>query len=231
MTALGNLVLKTGFLLFILFIVLVHFVCFTYNKKLFFIMSEIAGPSKATNSKVNESITTTNSTASNTILATRPENVNQFLLGQVSQFDISKPSYWADYLIEVNNFFTCNDLGNVSNDKQRSIFCQLIGSNCFKLLRSLIAPREYNELSLDELKNTLTQHFAPRVSSVFYSYKFWTRSQGQNESSNDYVAALRLLANKCNYGNMLDRLLRDRFISGVCNTHRFTTITTSRTRN
>ena len=149
-------------------------------------------------------------------MATRQgENLVQPLFGAIDRFDISKPKDWPDYLQEVNVFFACNDLDNASEAKQCSVFCQIIGPDSFRLLRSLIAPAVYTAKTLRQLQNTLTEHFAPTRSVVFHSFKFWTRNQGTNETVNEYVAALRSLANKCDYGALLDRLLRDRFITGI----------------
>ena len=46
-------------------------------------------------------------------------------------------------------------------------------------------------------------------------HRFYTRSQGANETVQDFVADLRRLAITCEFGDFLDQALRDRFVCGL----------------
>ena len=49
------------------------------------------------------------------------------------------------------------------------------------------------------------------------TYKFHLRKQEPTESIEAYLAALHQLAKNCNFGQLRDRLIRDRVIVGVGN--------------
>ena len=48
-------------------------------------------------------------------------------------------------------------------------------------------------------------------------YKFHQRAQKDGESVAQYLAALRKLAEKCEFGEFLDQALRDKLVCGIRN--------------
>ena len=48
------------------------------------------------------------------------------------------------------------------------------------------------------------------TNEIYERYQFNKRDQESGESVDSYVAALRTLAKTCNYGSLLDSLIRDR---------------------
>ena len=149
------------------------------------------------------------------LLATRRGSSSFF--GLFEPFDPTRPREWNDYLTEFNVYFSANRLNLEPPELQRDIFLHLIGKSTFRLLRSLIAPESYNTRTIAQLKETLTRYFNPRPSLIVNSFKFMKRDQGSNERVGEYVTALRSLANKCEFGQLLNRLIRDKFIAGLHN--------------
>jgi len=49
-------------------------------------------------------------------------------------------------------------------------------------------------------------------------YTFSTRNQQDGESSFDYINALQILADKCQFQGFLEEALRDRLIAGILKT-------------
>ena len=49
------------------------------------------------------------------------------------------------------------------------------------------------------------------------SYYFYQRVQKENEAVIEYLTELRRLAAKCNFGQVLVRALRDKFVCGIKN--------------
>ena len=60
-------------------------------------------------------------------------------------------------------------------------------------------------------------HFNPKPSESVQRHKFNNRFRANGESIFDFVAALRHLAEYCNFGGSLEHMLRDRLVSGVNN--------------
>lgn len=55
----------------------------------------------------------------------------------------------------------------------------------------------------------------PARNEIFESARFNERFQKQGESIDEYLTALYTLCERCNYGALRDRLIRDRFVVGI----------------
>ena len=90
-----------------------------------------------------------------------------------------------------------------------------MGRSAYNLLRSLIAPAKPTDKTFGELVSMLTKHYSPKPTEVMQRFRFNSRVRRDGESIADYVAELRKLAEFCNYGDSLDKMLRDRLVWGV----------------
>lgn len=61
----------------------------------------------------------------------------------------------------------------------------------------------------------LEDFFAPKPNEIAESFKFFSRIQKEDESAQRFILELRSLADRCNFGEMLDRMLRDRIVCGI----------------
>jgi hypothetical protein len=132
------------------------------------------------------------------------------LLGKIDTFD-PELEEWPQYVERLDQFFEANDLtGDGKATKRRATFLTVIGSRPYKLLRSLISPAKPSDKTYDELVKKLTEHYSPTPSEVMQRFRFNSRSRKTEESVAAYMADLRRLAEHCNYGDTLDKMLRDR---------------------
>ena len=82
-------------------------------------------------------------------------------------------------------------------------------------MRNLVNPRKPTDKSLVELVNLVKNHLNPRPSSIVYRCKFNSRFRQQGETIQQYVAELRNLSEHCEFGEILEKMLRDRLVCGV----------------
>jgi hypothetical protein len=137
------------------------------------------------------------------------------LLGKIDAFD-PELEEWPQYVERLDQFFEANDLtGDGKATKRRATFLTVIGSRPYKLLRSLISPAKPSDKTYDELVKKLTEHYSPTPSEVMQRFRFNSRSRKTEESVAAYMADLRRLAEHCNYGDTLDKMLRDRLVWGI----------------
>lgn len=122
---------------------------------------------------------------------------------------------WDIYLTRLEAFFEANDIK--TDDKKRAHLVSTLSTKTVGILAGHSAPRKVNDLSYKEALTFLNDHYAPKCNEVAASYKFFARDQAANESVRDYVVELRKLADKCNFGTSLDRMLRDRIVCGIRN--------------
>ena len=78
-----------------------------------------------------------------------------------------------------------------------------------------MSPAKVTEVSLGEIVGKARAHFNPKPSPIVKRYEFNTRRQARGESINTYVAALRSIAEHCEYGAVLSDMLRDRLVCGI----------------
>lgn len=101
--------------------------------------------------------------------------------------------------------------------KKRALLVSALGSRAIDILSGRCAPRKVKELTYSQAIEILEEFYAPRPNEIAESFKFFTRVQKEEESAQEFIVELRQLADKCNFGDMLDRMLRDKIVCGVKN--------------
>lgn len=119
---------------------------------------------------------------------------------------------WGVYEERLVQFFIAND---TKNDKKAAILITAISNDVYKLLRSLCFPDKPAQKSFDELCKVLKSYFATQICIFRERAKFYDAKQNNGESVIDWLSRLKQLATECNFENLLDNLLRDKFITGL----------------
>ncbi|XP_034244730.1 uncharacterized protein LOC117647204 [Thrips palmi] len=78
------------------------------------------------------------------------------------------------------------------------------------------APTESNENVL-HVMDKFTEYFGGKINVIYERAKFNQRSQRAGESASDFITDLYSMAEKCNYGELREELIRDRIIVGISN--------------
>ena len=129
-------------------------------------------------------------------------------IGQISQFDDAIEDI-ENYIARVDLFFIAN---SVVKEKKAASFLTLVGPKIYKLVQTLFSPKEPGECSYEEITSKLKVHFRPKVVIVYERYVFNTRVQLPNENISDFLTGLKSLARTCDFGTMVNDLIRDRFV-------------------
>ena len=72
---------------------------------------------------------------------------------------------------------------------------------------------EVDKISI--LFNKFEEYCKPRKNVIMERYKFNTRVQRKDETADQYVTELKLIAKNCNFGALEDELIRDRIVYGT----------------
>ncbi|KAG8124801.1 hypothetical protein E2320_020080 [Naja naja] len=80
---------------------------------------------------------------------------------------------------------------------------------------AMLAPQTVKAVSWEELQEVLGNHYAPKPSRIARHHAFRQRTQAENESVSEYVAALRSAALYCGFRDQLDDMLLDQLVCGV----------------
>ena len=134
------------------------------------------------------------------------------LHGAVAPFD-SAQEEWVEYAERLENYFVANDITN--EGKQRAIQLHCVGPATYRLIKTLALPGIPRELTFAELVETVKNHFQPKPSLIIKRFEFNTRCQNEGESVVSFVTALQKFAEYCDYGAVLNDMLRDRIVCGI----------------
>lgn len=120
---------------------------------------------------------------------------------------------WDAYKLRLEAFFEGNGVSDTK--KKRAFLVAALSTRTVTVLSSLCAPSKVNDLQYEEVTQLLQEHYSPRTNEIAQSYLFFTRNQEPDETVKDFIVAIRQLADTCNFGSLLQRMLRDRIVCGI----------------
>ncbi|XP_055633621.1 uncharacterized protein LOC129773967 [Toxorhynchites rutilus septentrionalis] len=89
-----------------------------------------------------------------------------------------------------------------------------MGTELNNAIKFLISPRDPADISFDELRSALVNHFDQPKNKYVESIKFREIVQQSDESVSSFVLRLRQGAAHCEYGEFLDRMLIEQLLHG-----------------
>lgn len=140
------------------------------------------------------------------------------LLGSMIEFDPINDD-WIIYQERLEQSFDANLIADVEAGAKRraASLLSLIGADTYKLLRDLCYPELPKEKTYEQLCELLKDHFSPKVSIYRERIKFYSAVQSLNENVGEWHARIKKLAVNCKFGTILNKILRDKFVTGMCN--------------
>ncbi|UYV63472.1 K02A2.6-like, partial [Cordylochernes scorpioides] len=117
--------------------------------------------------------------------------------------------------IFVQMFEAAFEANALEEGKRMPIFVSLLDSEMLKLGNDLFFPSTMKEQPYERLIQRIKLHLAPRRKVISQRCRFLKRIQLENESISEYLRKLRHLAMDCTFGEMLEVMLRDRFVAGI----------------
>ena len=108
----------------------------------------------------------------------------------------------------LDSYFLANDIADPV--KKRAILVNAVGPKTYRLIKTLCLPGKPQDHSIEEIVKRVKTHFHPKPSPIIKRYEFNTRRQKPGESIAKFMAALRKIADDCDYGTVLNDMLHDR---------------------
>ena len=105
------------------------------------------------------------------------------------------------------------------NAMKRKIVIHLMNSmdtDMFTKLKTLIAPRDPIDETMESIEQTLVAHLAPKPTILSERHAFYLLKQKSGEDTGHYVTKLREQAIKCKFNeDQLNERIRDQFVVGI----------------
>ncbi|XP_055916618.1 uncharacterized protein K02A2.6-like [Eupeodes corollae] len=124
---------------------------------------------------------------------------NMSFLGNINEFAPGED--FVAYKDRVQQYFIAN---KIAAEIQTPVFITLVGSEVYKVLKSLAAPALPSSKPFTELIGLLEQHYAPKHNKRAERFKFQKAKQEDGESISDFIIKLRNLAETCRFGDFID---------------------------
>ena len=113
--------------------------------------------------------------------------------GHIKEFDSTKET--------IDDFRQCFEIYCAANKVQseneaqqarkKALFITMLGQITLVKLRDSANPTDITTLSLDQVVKLLTAHYQPQTIEIAECYKFFKRTQEDQERTTDFIAALR----------------------------------------
>jgi len=119
---------------------------------------------------------------------------------------------WAVFKEAWEDYSEAAELSEKSEAIQAATLRTMMGQDCKNILKRLVEGDDLKKTS--KIMEALNAHFVPKRNVVYERYIFNMAIQQTSETSDQFVIRLKKLAETCEYGAMVDDLVRDRLIIG-----------------
>ncbi|KAM7309528.1 uncharacterized protein ISCGN_006535 [Ixodes scapularis] len=120
---------------------------------------------------------------------------------------------WRAYVIKAEAYFEAT--GVTDTARKRALLVAALNTKTVQILAGRVAPKKPNSLTYEEVVATLNEYFDPKRHEITESFRFFNRCQHEGEPLQHFLVDIRRIADNCNFGSMLERMLRDRIVCGV----------------
>lgn len=134
------------------------------------------------------------------------------MVGNLEPFDVERPAEWGMYVERFDLYCLTNGL---ADSAKTAVLMTIGGKALYQVAASVVSPDKVVNVKFRDLMTRLTRHFVPGKTVWTARFEFHRRTQGPDESANNYMAALQRLANECNFQSLLDSMLISQFICGL----------------
>lgn len=121
---------------------------------------------------------------------------------------------WRRWRQKFEIYVTATNLTAQPNTRQVALLLHIIGDEALDKFNTF----EISNVDKEDPNKVLTafeNYCSPKKNESVESYFFFTRNQKEDESLSEYILALKKLSASCGFGNLQDRLIKDKIVCGV----------------
>lgn len=147
----------------------------------------------------------------------RDEISKRMLRFSINEFDKAKTT-WDAYIFQFEQMCRVKGLsgnGPINMEARRDLLLAYVGSEHLEAIRNFIYPEDVNTKSYVDIKKDFQTLYKPTLTIFAARMEFGMAVRQEDESFTQFANRLRNLIRDCDYGNMIDEQLRDRFATGI----------------
>lgn len=124
---------------------------------------------------------------------------------------------WRKWRKMFEVFLKASGVSSEAKEVQASLLVNLIGPAGYEVYTTFAYGDGESEDDINSLLNKFDKYFGTKPNITVRRFKFFTRNQEEGENIDQYVTALRVLSQQCEFGELHESLLRDKIVCGVRN--------------
>ena len=131
-------------------------------------------------------------------------------------FNFSRPEEWMKWSRRFERFRKASGLNEKAQETQVNTLIYSMGDQADDILRSF-ALSEEERTQYSTVIAKFEAHFVKRRNVIYKRARFNNRRQEEGESVDSFITELYSLAEHCGYGELHDKMIRDRIVVGIRN--------------
>ncbi|XP_048005105.1 uncharacterized protein K02A2.6-like [Leguminivora glycinivorella] len=124
---------------------------------------------------------------------------------------------WKKWSQQFEWFATAIQLDKKPAEVQAATFMAVIGPDAIEIYDGFNL-NETDKVNIKIIKQKFTEYFAPKTNISFERYIFYKIEQNEDEPFNDFMTRIKTQAIKCDFGSLLDEMLKDKIVFGIKST-------------
>lgn len=121
---------------------------------------------------------------------------------------------WKNFKQQLEIFITAAGLDRASETRKSAILLNFIGKEGQDIYFNILKQNQEN-LKYEELVRKFDEYFEPQHNELVSSFKFNKKVQEDGETWDNFYSEIKRLAKICNFGEMENRMLRDKIVMGI----------------
>ena len=130
------------------------------------------------------------------------------------QFNFSKPEKWSKWKRRFERYRIVTGLDKKTKTEQINMLIYCVGDQADDTFPTLKIEDKERE-NYDSVMGSYEVHFIVKRNTIYERARFNERKQREGESVDDFIMALYLLIEHCEFGALWDELLRNRIVVGI----------------
>ena len=122
---------------------------------------------------------------------------------------------WKKFARMWHNYEIVTRLSEETDEFRTATLLTCIGSEALDVYEGLPFADDNERQNVTTVLKKFEEFCLGEMNETYESYLFYMRSQDVGESVERYIATLRKMAKTCNFGQVEDRLIRDRVVMGI----------------
>jgi len=132
----------------------------------------------------------------------------------IEQFDFAKSEDWPKWIRRFERFRSVSGLATKEQPAQIDALIFYMGDEAEDVFASFGLTEDEKKL-YDTVVKKFKEHFVIKHNVVYESFLCFERRQKEGESIEEFVTSLYRLSEHCEFGELRDRLIRDRIVCGI----------------